>query len=315
MIPARLIQPVRRFAGRRPARLAAALLAAVIALTAVPTRSAFSQGLVQQIPVLNRALEGSAPGSATTGADEAPVVVPPAPEEVFITSATAAPIAAGPLMVVNDGTSVAVREMDEESFPLQILPKVMQLLLRKNQKQFEYDAKGEEDPMVIPWVRKEILAAEHLTAAKKLLAEAEVVPEKDLKLKIYLKAIEEFDRVIEMDPSARFGKEAQAFRDKSREAIDRIQQADRVGNTPPPPPKPPEWVVLNTKAIIFDQSPEKKHIALVGDNMLKVNDTVPRYPAVKIVEIQRDVVVYEFQYEANRTLRFPVNVQVEVKME
>lgn len=78
----------------------------------------------------------------------------------------------------------------------------------------------------------------------------------------------------------------------------------------PTVPELDPWIVTNTKAVVFDNSPDRKHLALVGDNLLATGDAVPQFQNVKIVEITRDVVVFELE-----GVRIPVNVQVEVKQQ
>jgi len=75
-------------------------------------------------------------------------------------------------------------------------------------------------------------------------------------------------------------------------------------------PELPPWVISNTKAVIFDGSAQGNHLALVGDNLLKVNDVIPQYGEVKIADITRDRVIYEIQ-----GVRIAVDVKVEVREE
>jgi len=228
---------------------------------------------------------------------------------VMETSATVESIIGGFLPV--ESGQAPLREMDETP-ALNIFadPTIVKRILY-GRKPFRYNAKGRPDPMIIPWVRVEVLSTEHIAQARQYLKEAETLTDPEARKKRYMLAIEELDRVIQMNPTSKYGKEARALRNQVRALITKIPPP---GATPTPvktkPPELPPWVVANTKAIIYDQSPKHNHLVLVGDSVLRLGDTVPKYPGVKLVEINRDSVVYEF-----KGIRIPVIVEVPIKQE
>ncbi|KPL12985.1 hypothetical protein AMJ85_00655 [candidate division BRC1 bacterium SM23_51] len=242
-------------------------------------------------------------------ADEETTVLQPV---VIETTASAEVTGVGFLPV--ESAPMPLREIDE-SGPLNIFadPELVKKLLfgRVGRSPFQYDARGQPDPMIIPWVRVEILNTEHIAQAQIYLKEAEQLMEPDAKKKRYAMAIRELDSVTKMDPTGRYGKEAQALQKKIREMMDKIPPP---GATPTPvvtkPPELPPWVVTNTKAVLYDQSPDHNHMILIGDDLLQLGDVVPKFPSVKIVDVNRDSVIYEFQ-----GTRISVTMQVELKQE
>ena len=185
----------------------------------------------------------------------------------------------------------------DETAPINLVadPAVAAKLLT-SRKPFLYDGKGRPDPMIIPWVRTEIVTNEQIAQARQYVTDAEILTDFEAKKARYLLAIQELDRVIKSDPTSRYGKDAQALKDKIRALIEKIPAA---GATPTPattkPPELPPWVASNTRAIIYDASPKHDSTVLVGDDMLRVGDVVPKYPEVKVLQIDLRSVVYEFK--------------------
>ena len=200
------------------------------------------------------------------------------------------------------------REMDEGDL-LNIFadPAVARKLLY-GRKAFIYNIRGRRDPMVVPWVRTEIVNKEHLAQAQAFLSDAERQADRETKRNLLLLAVGELDSVIKSDPTDTFGKTAQALKNKARATLDKIQI---TSGTPPPEatkaPELPSWVASITKAILYDESPKHDHVVLVGDEVLHVGDVLRRDPKIKVVQIDRSQVFYEYG-----KARFPVKVQLEI---
>jgi len=244
-----------------------------------------------------------------------PAALPPAPTSVRLTTG-AATTAPGPMLPIDAALTMPPREIDEEHLsPFnKLLPEIITRFLR-DRNSFIYDPRGLPDPMIIPWIRAEILNSEHIAQALEYLREAESTVERETKRRLLEQAMQEVEGVVKDDPTSKYGHEAQALKEKIHTMMEGLEATTTVGPVGPPPPRPPEWVVLNTKAVVIDQSSRKAHTALVGDSMLHVGDTVPKYPDVRIVGITRDAVTYEFKYDETQNIQFTVNVEVEVKTE
>ena len=234
-----------------------------------------------------------------------------APAVVTIETSPTAPLAIeGGLLPIDTGVT-PIHEVDE-AVALNIFadPAVAQKLLF-GRKPFVYDAKGRPDPMIVPWIRAEIIGTEHLNQALVYVREAEASTDVETKRSKYIQALEELDQVVKADPTAVLGKNAQTQIDKIRVAMEKIPPAGVVVTpTPTKPPELPAWIVANTRGIVFDQSPKQDHRVLVGDDLLRAGGTVPKFPNVKVVEIKREQVVYEFQ-----NTRIPVKVEIELSRE
>ncbi|MCX8036523.1 MAG: hypothetical protein N3D11_05610 [Candidatus Sumerlaeia bacterium] len=228
-----------------------------------------------------------------------PVIVSEPPSEAPIvampeTSPTAAAAFEGGIIPIED-MGGPLREMDETA-PINIFadPAVVAKLLVPR-KVFLYDAKGRRDPMIIDWIRMEIVNSELLAQAQTYIAEATQTTDPEARKARYLLAIQELDRVIKTDPTSHQGKQAQAMKDKVRALIDQTTQATLKAKEVTKPPELPPYVPANTRAIVLDQSPRNNHLVLIGDDLLRVGEVVPKYPEVKIAEINRNTVVYEYK--------------------
>jgi len=258
--------------------------------------------------------QGTAATSGTEVSLPLPVVVEPvgqppttAPAEVVIeTIPTSGVIQPGLLPVESEATP---RFESEEGPALNIFsdPALAQKILF-GRKPFVYNTKNRPDPMIVPWVRAEIIGNERMERAQTYLKEASGVSDRETKRTRYLQALDELDQVLKADPTSALGRNAQTLAEKIRAEMDKL---------PPPgtpdkpvatkPPELPQWVSANTRAIVYDRSPQHNHMVLVGDDMLRINRIVPKFPDVKVVEINRDSVVYEYL-----KMRFTIKVELEL---
>jgi hypothetical protein len=146
---------------------------------------------------------------------------------------------------------------------------------------FVYNPKNLADPMVIPWVRQNIIAAELLADARKLIRQQE-----------YSRAAQVLTLIVNSYAGTSSYKEA------VEELADVKEKMYDDGGKPPVPIETrvvmPPWIYDNTKAVIWDPV---NPVALVGDATLKAGDAVPRYPDVVVKEIQKSKVVFTFKDE------------------
>jgi hypothetical protein len=207
-----------------------------------------------------------------------------------------------------DGGGMPAREMDETA-PINIFPNpevVKRLLFGR--KPFVYDDRGFQDPMIIPWIRDKILVQELIAQAQAYRQEAARLPPSEERMELLRKALNELNRAIQIDPTDKLGKTAEA----EKETIRKLMDATGDGTTFKPTPRKdlPKWIIINTRAVIYDQSGENDHKVLLGDDVLGINGVVPKYPDVKVVEVTRDTIVYEYDGE-----RYPVKVEVPITIE
>jgi hypothetical protein len=297
----------------RSRRLLAALSMTALLLAAAGAGSAFAQAVDD--PALVTPVDST---GITADADiPEPAPMASGPMDAFATepaveTAAEADAVVGPIIPVDSGP-VPDREMDEPEQVLQLLPDVVRSVL-SGPDQFKYDPHNRPDPMIVPWVRLEVLSSEHLAQARAYLNEADEMTSRTAKMQRYQKAKRECEEVLRINQGSKFAEDAQALRDKIQELINGI---DDVRGGPviarQPTAKFPEWVVINTKAVIYDQTGGSDHIALVGDDMLTIGDEVPKYPEVKVVDITRDAVTYAFQYDPNQaSVQQTVRVEEEI---
>lgn len=175
-------------------------------------------------------------------------------------------------------------------------PEVMRTLLG-NKPRYVYFPEG-TDPMIIPWVRNQVVAAELLADAMQVFKRAQT----DGNVKDAQRAADLFASIIE-----RY-KETPQVAD-AKKYLDEVNVWISVQTMPTPPggdkgkePVPPggtlitlpPWVQSNTRGIIHDtENPEGSRV-LVGNYILKAGDTLERFPAVSIKEIGQAQVVYSY---------------------
>lgn len=140
------------------------------------------------------------------------------------------------------------------------------------------------DPMIIPWIREQIVAAELMEKAKALEA-----------AKDYSQALVIVQEVAEKYPETPEGRNAPTVRSR----IQGILAAQASGSSQVTIERPPEGDVelptpvrINTNGIIVMGSKPK---VLVFDFILGEGDTVPRYTAVRVKKITEGEVTYEYQ--------------------
>jgi hypothetical protein len=157
---------------------------------------------------------------------------------------------------------------------------------------FVYDPRNLPDPMIIPWVRREVIVGELIEMAKENIKEGELQ-----KAKKYL------EQVLKEFPTSNRTTEARA-------ELNRVQKMLDEGYGPEGVRQPrvvlPAWVASHTVGVIVDQDNPAQSVVLVGDSILKVGDQVPNYEGVVVDKIEDEKVTYRYNDKT-----FPVVVEAQ----
>ncbi len=148
------------------------------------------------------------------------------------------------------------------------------------------------DPMIIPWVRDQIIAEE-------LLEESTIAV-----------ANNDFDKALEILRTIRENYPGTESSQKTPDEINRVTRLKEIyiasqnaGNEEPEevvalPAQPeenevvlPQWVRRNTNGILMVNEP----VVIVGNDFLQAGDVVPRYSTVKVKSVDSSEVVYTYQ--------------------
>lgn len=135
------------------------------------------------------------------------------------------------------------------------------------------------DPMIIPWVRERVVA-------ESLLADATTA----IAAKDYVKARETLKVICEMYPDTPSRPEAE--RQLGLMSGSPVGVGGIIDLAPPAMITLPDWVSDNLTGVVISEG--NKPIALVGNDVLRVGDPVPRYPAVRVKSIAPSEVVFEY---------------------
>jgi hypothetical protein len=189
-------------------------------------------------------------------------------------------------------------ESEEPQTPPNILenPQVRNLLNPKSV--FIYNPRDLKDPMIVPWVRHSLLVKEFLGTLEKRIGEARTDPRKIQEAKSIIKQIEELlPDVSDME-----------LKKKSEDRLVKLQEtllqmeSEPKGTlpieTPLPPPSPeiviPTWIKTNFSGVIWHPKAEDR-IALIGDEILKEGQKIPKYPDAVVQKINPTSVVISFR--------------------
>jgi hypothetical protein len=157
---------------------------------------------------------------------------------------------------------------------------------------FVYNPQRLPDPMIIPWVRREVIVREILELAREKLKEG--------KLK---EAKQSLEQALKEYPESRYINEV-------RGELERIQKMLAGGYGPEGVRTPqvvlPQWVASHTAGVIVDQGNPAQSVVLVGDAILRVGDKVPNYEEVVVDDIKQKEVIFRYQGR-----KFPVGVEAQ----
>ncbi len=185
------------------------------------------------------------------------------------------------------------RELDEPDKPFALFSDKKRIAeLLGEEPGYVYQPMG-TDPMIVPWVRNRVMAAELVQEARELVGNGK-----------YDEALAKVDLVLE-----RFGDTDSV--EKARELkmqIDKLKQSavppPEPGALQPPPDKTvvslPVWITENTKGVIFDVKDPKNSTVLIGEYILHVGDMIPSFPGIKIAAIDKSSVTMDYQGQSFR---------------
>lgn len=180
------------------------------------------------------------------------------------------------------------REVDEPAQPLSLFgdPVTIQRLLGEDPR-YVYIPAG-DDPMIVPWVRDRVKAAELLVEAQKLYTEGKL-QEALAKARIILDQFPRTDSVGKaLELKNRIEAELRRARPRQDETLPIPVQEQRIL---------PPWIQENTRGLVFDEDNPEGSLVLLGDFNLKVGDPVPSYPGIKIAKIEKGIVTFDYQGE------------------
>lgn len=161
------------------------------------------------------------------------------------------------------------------------------------------------DPLIIPWVRDQVIFQEKLDEASKLLAEGKATRKVDV-----LKKALETIATVPTPPDQQSTTALATLRNDIGKEIRTLETVASTGDTTTvTAPTPvvvtlPEPVRATTNGVIVDRENPNESMVVVGDYMLRPGQTVPRFPAVRVKSISKQSVIYEF-----RGKEFVVNVR------
>lgn len=154
---------------------------------------------------------------------------------------------------------------------------------------FIYDPADRPDPMVAPWVRRAAIFKELSVVAEMLTAQGE-----------FDQAVAVYQRILQLNDPRFSGvvhaKLTAIAERQNAAAVAAIQAQTAVENI-----ELPAWIHDNTTGVIISPGRE---MCLVGEYMLRLGDSVPNYPEVRICEIAPSKVVYQIR---NKTFEVVLN--------
>lgn len=158
---------------------------------------------------------------------------------------------------------------------------------------FVYVPAGLPDPLIIPWVRDQVVFQEKMDEARKMLAEGKA----SRQVATIKKAIELLGSVPP-PPDQAASTALAALRSELAKEVAKLEAPTNVDTGPSEPTQVvvtlPEPVRATTNGIILDRDNPNESMVVVGDYMLRPGQTVPRFPRVRVKAINKQSVIYEF---------------------
>ncbi|MBN1899720.1 hypothetical protein JW926_00175 [Candidatus Sumerlaeota bacterium] len=188
-------------------------------------------------------------------------------------------------------------ESQEPENPPNILedPQVRNLLNPKPV--FIYNPRDLKDPMIVPWVRHTLLVKEFLITLEKRLGEARTDPRKIQEAKSIIRQIEE---LLPDVSDLELKKKSEDKLSKLQEILLQLESEPKAivpVDTPIAPPTEiqiPTWIKANFAGVIWHPNVEER-IALIGDEILKEGQKVPKYPDAVVQKINPTSVVISYR--------------------
>ena len=149
------------------------------------------------------------------------------------------------------------------------------------------------DPMIIPWVRNQIVAAELLDDVREMIARGD--------LNSLRRAQEITEEIVSRYKDTDQAPQAGRMRTQILTEITRLTTKAAGPENPDATPTgpaiapPPRWIISNTRGVIVDKVHPEDSYVLIGDDILRQGDKVPRFPQVVIQEILPGEVIFQYQ--------------------
>jgi len=201
------------------------------------------------------------------------------------------------LQLLTMGTSAAQiqKESEEPEKPVNILdrPEVRRLL--KDSPSFIYNPKDLKDPMIVPWIRNTLLVKEFLDTMEEHLKRNRAQEAQTILRQIEELLPEVTDMELKVKVDARVAAAKKLLADMAAASDGILPGATQ---TPPPVPTPdiviPGWIRANVAGVMWQPKAEERMV-LIGDEILKEGQPVPRYPEAKIEKINPNSVVISYR--------------------
>ncbi len=151
------------------------------------------------------------------------------------------------------------------------------------------------DPMIIPWVREQIVVAELLSDAEEAFKRAK---DANNKTTAQEDALPKVARILESYPSAPNATQAKQLKVQIETFINTMENPVTDGEKKPTPTtfvKLPPWITTNTHGVVLDLENPADSVVLVGDYVLRPGESVDRFPTVVVKEVRSQQVVFEYQ--------------------
>ena len=255
-----------------------------------PGRFPWSLLLIILFVVLS-VLAGAGPDNKT-----APVPTPQPTEPAIVPSPTPTPhevISEVQIMTI-PSVKQPTRESDETGQARSIIndPEVKRLL--KHPPDFIYNPADLKDPMIVPWIRNTILVKEFVQNLQKLIRERRFENAKSLINQIR----ELLPEVTELDVSKDAEKQiALANQEIMKTGSSTTNEASGPSGVPPsetPVITMPSWIESHVGGVIWQPKAEERTV-LIGDDILKEGEKIPRYPDAVVQKINDKSVVVSYR--------------------
>ena len=185
------------------------------------------------------------------------------------------------------------KESEEPEKPVNLLenPQVRKLL--KPSPDFVYNPRDLKDPMIVPWIRNALLVKEFLATLDKRIKERKLPEAKSL--------IKQIEELLPDITNIELRKNVEAQLAIYRQDLEKAE-AGPGEITAMAPPQPiatpripiPGWIKSHVGGVIW-QPRAQDRIVLIGDEILKEGQKIPKYPDAVVQKINPSSVVISYR--------------------
>ncbi len=187
-----------------------------------------------------------------------------------------------------------LRESDENPAAARNLfeqPEVRDYLLGESPR-FVYIPEA-PDPMIIPWVRAEIVADELLADAQATFARAKESKNWDL----LVLAMDQAKKITKNYPDSKQAEDANEIIRQGDSLVSIPEDFDGkipCSISPTPSSRLPGWITSNTTGMIFDLGNAEESVVLVDDSLIHPGESIKYFPTVTLKEVKPQTAVFEY---------------------